>query len=489
MNVSSTLTVSAPPSRASRAERRRNPVNHARWFVSRSLTNSSLLAAADSGALVLALGCAALVRRTLVGTPVMVPAWALLVLPAWWLGALLAGLLPGWGLSAVEHLRRQVVLITTLFGFGAVLIFFTKSADAISRLEIGAAWIFAMVFIPWGRSLMRAALCARRTYGVPTILFGSKGAVAEVASRLRIDPGFGYFPVGVFTDDPATEIAGLPVRGNLSHISALAPAAIIASGGMSGAVNRAVIERVVSVYRNVTILPDLGDIPSSFVMPRDLTGAVGLEISQELWSPFATKIKRVLDLFLVVGTALLWMPLVGVACFAIWAADGKNPLFRQERIGRGAQRFHALKCRTMVPDAEAVLQRHFAAHPEIRAEWEKDFKLRADPRITRLGGFLRRTSLDELPQLFNVLNGDMALVGPRPLPAYHLERMSSAVRTLRERMRPGLTGLWQVSGRSDTGTEGMTRWDHYYVRNWSLWLDVVIVVRTARAVIQGSGAR
>ncbi|MEM6338258.1 MAG: sugar transferase, partial [Bacteroidota bacterium] len=147
-----------------------------------------------------------------------------------------------------------------------------------------------------------------------------------------------------------------------------------------------------------------------------------------------------------------------------------------------------LKFRTMVKDAEAVLKRRLDEDPALRREWETTFKLRKDPRITRVGRLLRRFSLDELPQLINVLRGEMSLVGPRPLPAYHHEELTDRVRTLRERIRPGLTGLWQVSGRSDSGNEGLERWDAYYVRNWSLWLDIVILTRTVRAVLGGKGA-
>jgi lipopolysaccharide/colanic/teichoic acid biosynthesis glycosyltransferase len=142
----------------------------------------------------------------------------------------------------------------------------------------------------------------------------------------------------------------------------------------------------------------------------------------------------------------------------------------------------------MVPDAEEVLQRELDADPVLREEWEANFKLRQDPRITRVGRLLRRTSLDEIPQYFNVIRGEMSLVGPRPLPQYHFEELPERARAIRSRARPGMTGMWQISGRSDTGNEGIIRWDSFYVRNWSVWLDIVILVRTLRVVLRGSGA-
>jgi lipopolysaccharide/colanic/teichoic acid biosynthesis glycosyltransferase len=142
----------------------------------------------------------------------------------------------------------------------------------------------------------------------------------------------------------------------------------------------------------------------------------------------------------------------------------------------------------MHPNAEAILQKRLRDDPEMRAEWEANFKLRNDPRITLIGRLLRRTSLDELPQFINILRGEMSLVGPRPLPRYHHDELPDRARELRERARPGMTGLWQVSGRSEAGHAGMPKWDTYYVRNWSVWLDIVIFVRTVRTVVSAKGA-
>ena len=147
------------------------------------------------------------------------------------------------------------------------------------------------------------------------------------------------------------------------------------------------------------------------------------------------------------------------------------------------------KFRTMVKNAQEVLEKKLTQDPKLKSEWEESFKLRRDPRITWIGKFLRRTSIDELPQLFNVLRGEMSLVGPRPVPSYHNEELTEKVRKLRDHVRPGMTGLWQVSGRSELGNAGMLRWDPYYVRNWSIWLDVVILIRTFRAVVFRRGAR
>ena len=186
----------------------------------------------------------------------------------------------------------------------------------------------------------------------------------------------------------------------------------------------------------------------------------------------------------MVVSAPLWAPLLVLLALCV----GKNPFFLQHRVGRGNRSFRPLKFRTMVGNAEEVLEQALLDDPSLRAEWDRSCKLRKDPRVTRIGRFLRRTSLDELPQLLNVLAGQMSLVGPRPLPDYHHEQLTEAARAPRARVRPGITGLWQVSGRSDSGTAGMEKWDTYYVRNWSIWLDIIILARTFSAVLRGTGA-
>jgi lipopolysaccharide/colanic/teichoic acid biosynthesis glycosyltransferase len=153
--------------------------------------------------------------------------------------------------------------------------------------------------------------------------------------------------------------------------------------------------------------------------------------------------------------------LQALAALLVWLVDFDKPFFVQERIGRFGRRFRVWKLRTMVTDAEEVLANRLASDSELAREWSEGFKLKKDPRVTWIGATLRRTSLDELPQLFNVLCGEMSLVGPRPLPPYHNEELTERVRRLRDQVRPGMTGLWQVSGRTDLGKAGIMRWDPY----------------------------
>ena len=205
-------------------------------------------------------------------------------------------------------------------------------------------------------------------------------------------------------------------------------------------------------------------------------------------SKMQQKIKSLVDLALVIIAMPLWLPICAVLYVLVWFEDRKNPLFSQERIGKNGQPFKTLKFRTMVPDAEEVLRKVLAEDDELREEWETFYKLRNDPRITKVGAFLRRTSLDELPQLLNVLRGEMALVGPRPLSTYHLDALPKEVCEVRTLVKPGITGMWQVSGRSESGNDGMKKWDPYYVKNWSLGLDISILYRTVSVVLKQEGA-
>lgn len=210
--------------------------------------------------------------------------------------------------------------------------------------------------------------------------------------------------------------------------------------------------------------------------------------SAPLHHSLASGSKRAFDLLAVLLSSPLWLPACLLLALLIWLEDRANPLFVQQRIGLHGQTFPTYKFRTMMPHAEDVLRRKLAEDPALMEEWLANFKLRRDPRITKAGRVLRKLSLDELPQLLNVLLGQMSLVGPRPLPEYHHVQLSSRTQALRERVRPGMTGLWQVSGRSESGNAGMEEWDPYYVTHWSLWLDLQVLFRTVRVVVLGRGA-
>ena len=198
--------------------------------------------------------------------------------------------------------------------------------------------------------------------------------------------------------------------------------------------------------------------------------------------------KRSLDMSVAALALILLLPLLVVLCFVIFASDGKAPIFRHQRVGRNGRRFGCLKFRSMVVNGDAILQEHLARSPAARAEWNETQKLTDDPRVTPLGRVLRKTSLDELPQLINVLKGEMSLVGPRPIVEAEVERYGSAFATCFS-VTPGVTGQWQVSGRSDCTYAERVALDLQYATQWRLSRDLSILVRTVPAVLAQRGSR
>ena len=215
-------------------------------------------------------------------------------------------------------------------------------------------------------------------------------------------------------------------------------------------------------------------------LPAPRQAGPGLRVS---WA-----MKRVLDASIALTALFLLLPLLLFIALLIWGSHGRSPIFRHKRLGRYGRPFGCLKFRSMVADGDAVLARHFAENPEARAEWEASFKLTHDPRVTALGHVLRKTSLDELPQLWNVLRGEMSLVGPRPIVQAEVVRYGADF-TACFSVPPGLTGLWQVSGRSDTGYAERVALDCAYASQWSLTRDLAILFKTVPAVLCQRGSR
>jgi len=231
------------------------------------------------------------------------------------------------------------------------------------------------------------------------------------------------------------------------------------------------------------------------IVSRDLTGSLSSKAtpvqayqntSSEVPATSAYRLwgKRTLDLVVLVLSAPFWMTVVGFAALLIWITERKSPFYSQKRVGRRGQTFRLWKLRTMVVDADARLEAHLQSHPADRAEWDATQKLKNDPRITPIGAFLRKTSLDELPQLFNVFIGEMSIVGPRPIMESQRELYSG------ERyydMRPGLTGLWQVSERNETEFSDRVQFDNQYHKMLSLKSDVSVLARTVGVIVRGTG--
>lgn len=403
------------------------------------------------------------------------------------------GMYPGYGICAVLRLRQRIMATLLLFGVLIAWNYLEQRAD-LSRGILMASLIYALILPSLVEAFTRHVLINFRLWGQPAVILGAGESGKHIVDLLQRRPELGFYPVAIFDDDEAlwdTKFSGIEVHGplaNAAHLNAThIRNAIIAIPSLDGHETSSLLKRL--PFENVIVVPRLFGLNSVWVSPIDLESVVGLQLKNNLLIRHNMVLKRVLDYAICIPVALLAVPIIAFAAAWISLVDGGPVFFVQERRGFDGKRIRVLKLRTMYKQAEERLVGYLEANPDARQEWERFFKLRHDPRVLPgVGRFLRRTSLDELPQIFNVLRGDMSLVGPRPFPEYHLAKFDDKFCDLRESVLPGLTGLWQVSARSDGDLTVQESLDGYYIRNWSLWLDVYVLARTFLIVIKGTGA-
>jgi len=294
------------------------------------------------------------------------------------------------------------------------------------------------------------------------------------------------FPRGKFA-----EVEGVPLVGDLALAPILAtrlkiPYAVLAMPGVDGPKLLQIVERVGGKFSHLLVIPDLFGFATLGVPAKNLGGILGVEVRQQLLLPGPRLAKRVMDVALTGFGILFVLPFLLLIGLLI-KLDSKGPIFyTQKRLGRDGEHFKAYKFRTMHGDGEERLKAILDADPALRAEYEIYHKLRKDPRVTRIGRVLRKFSLDEFPQLLNVVLGDMSLVGPRPYIEREVAEMGGQEKIIL-RAPPGMTGMWQVSDRNATSFAQRVQIDVYYVRNWSPWLDIHILAKTFGVVVKGSG--
>ncbi len=399
-------------------------------------------------------------------------------------------------LSAWDDVR--LCIRATSFGaaLSIVLSYAGRPELALSRVVIGLTWLSSLVLIPLARQVTKRLLARAGWLRKRIVIVGAGSTGRDVYQHLTADRVLGY-ETAAFIDDDALligqQINGIPIVGPLdelpAHIVALGVKdLVIASPQLPRQRLLRLIESCEGLIESIRLVPDLVGLATVGVEAEDVNGTLLLHLRRNLAKPWNSAIKRAFDVSLSLTIGAIVAPIVAVLAVAI-RLDSPGPAFYgQTRLGRRRREFVCMKLRTMRIGSDASLTAHLANDEQANRDWAQFAKLKVDdPRLTRSGRVLRRWSLDELPQLWNVIKGEMSLVGPRPYLGAELDRMGAAADTVL-RARPGLTGLWQVSGRNELPFEQRVLLDEYYVRNWSLWMDAMILVRTLGAVLRGRGA-
>ncbi|MEC5200162.1 exopolysaccharide biosynthesis polyprenyl glycosylphosphotransferase [Arthrobacter sp. PL16] len=397
-----------------------------------------------------------------------------------------------------EEYKRVVSASLILFGIVAIVSYALQLDTA--RGYVGVALPAGLIMLLLSRVIVRRLLHIERAHGkssLRVLVIGSTSGVQHLSDSLRAQPMAGYIPVGAYlpgveTEGSTARTLDLPIVGRATNaddivadIKVFSPDAVALSSSMQLAPEtiRALGWALADLNIRLILAPALTDVAGPRIHTQPVAGLPLIHVSTPNLEKGQRFIKRTMDIFGAGILIVAFSPLLALLALLV-RFDSQGPvLFRQERVGTAGEHFRMFKFRSMVVDAESRLE-------QLRANHEGNevlFKLINDPRITRVGRVLRKFSLDELPQLFNVLGGSMSLVGPRPPLAAEVERYD--IRAHRRLLvRPGMTGLWQVSGRSLLSWDETVRLDLYYVENWSFLGDLTILLRTFKAVLGRHGA-
>jgi len=433
--------------------------------------------------------------------------WCYFAANIWWMGGLFIAFAFYEGLYTKRRIfweeARLIARSVTLWAVVvAAILALTRTIDTFSRMVLILMWLFGLVLIPlahyWGKKL----LIRLGFYHAPMLIIGAGGTGISAAEGILSQPYLGYDIVGFLDDDPTKQQRSIPyktrsleVLGTLDMMEQIiqrynVKTVLIAIPSLSAEQLTHITNTAHHLVKRIMIIPDIKGVSLTnaelhYLFDQQL---FMLKLSNNLASAVNIGIKRLFDLvvsFLALPILLPFFLIIGTAI----RLESKGPVFfRQPRIGQGGKPFLCYKFRTMYTNSDTILATHLEKHPDAKAEWEEFRKLRGhDPRVTRVGSFLRKTSLDELSQLLNVFKGDMSLVGARPYMLEERERMGALYDTIIE-ATPGITGLWQVSGRNALSFENRVALDAWYVLNWSLWLDIIILFKTIKVVLKREGA-
>ena len=376
------------------------------------------------------------------------------------------------------------------------MLFIMKRGHEYSRALIITMTLMTMVLFPLARIYFKRLLYSMGLMRRKILIIGSGPSAANACTAIMNEPNLGYEIAGFVDDSPrCREICGFKVRQGIEKVeryikSAAVHDVAIAKPELDKAALTRLINHIQHKAENTLYIPDITGIAVSGTELRHFfrEQTMIIEIKNNLANPLIYLVKRLIDYLAGMAITALLLPLMFAIALLI-RLDSKGPaILRQKRLGKRAKGFYCYKFRTMHPDAEESLRKILESSTAAREEYEKYWKLTDDPRITRIGKILRKTSLDELPQILNVMRGEMSMIGPRPyLPREweYIKEESPVIHAL----PPGITGLWQVSGRNNQDYNFRITMDSWYVKNWSLWLDVMILMKTVGVVLKTDGAR
>jgi exopolysaccharide biosynthesis polyprenyl glycosylphosphotransferase len=437
--------------------------------------------------------------------------------------------------SPPDEIRSTVGVITLVY-VGSWMLSIAARVVPVNSLSHGAwvlAFLISVVLVPLVRGILRSTFSKRPWWGHGVVVIGAGRVGRAVVETLLRRPQLGLKPIAILDDDPArqgsvrvawgeddmvvepvgeptqteleppssdrqaaleqfAEVGGVPVVGGIGLAAVLAQrlrieTVVIAMPEMDSPAVLGLIERFGDSYTDVLVIPDLFNLAHFGAPTRYLGGVLGIEVQRQLMHRGPRFAKRTMDVVLTIFGGLLILPILVLLGLLIWFDSRGGVFYVQKRLGQDGVRFNALKFRTMHSDADRRLAELLETNADLRAEYLQFHKLSLDPRITRVGRFLRKYSLDELPQLWNVVKGEMSLVGPRPYLEKEIPDMQQK-EAIVLRVRPGLTGIWQVTTRNESTFEERVNLDVEYVRNWSPWLDLYILARTFSVVVGGTGS-
>jgi Undecaprenyl-phosphate galactose phosphotransferase WbaP len=407
----------------------------------------------------------------------------------------LTGLYPGFGRTAVEEMQQIFYSLTLGYGVLGIAIYFQKTGPEFPRFVFLAGWALACLFNLIVRFTIRNRASLLKWWGTPVVVVGPITETCDVVEKLLRSRRLGLKPV-LIVDKTAPSnqpnILGLPVIQSPSHLQEVISrnpiqyAVYVEAPGDSHFETRAELSWLSKFFPTVLVVLANSPLGSLWVRTMDLEGRLTLRAQYHLLDKKSTYLKRAFDVVLGILLAVLALPLF-IVIMVLIKLDSPGPAFHSnERLGLGGKRIRYLKFRTMSFDAEQRLEELLGRDPLVRQEYHKHHKLANDPRVTRMGKILRKFSLDELPQLWHVLQGEMSLVGPRAYLPSELKDMGTYADLIFQ-IRPGLTGWWQVMGRHATTFQHRLQLDEYYLSNWSLWLDIYILLKTGWVLLSGSG--